>query len=159
MKTLLKLALLLPTTAAVQAAPAAKAPAKAPPVKTGPAIQASVMVTDAWFRALPGGLPAGGYFTLKNIGTRDIAVTGAKSDACGMLMLHQSSDKGGMSSMAMVSKVEVPAGGSVAFAPAGFHLMCDTPKMKIGAKVPVVLTLSDGTSVAVQFVVRNAKGK
>ena len=159
MKTLLKLALLLATTAAVQAAPAAKAPAKAPPVKTGPAIQASVMVTDAWFRALPGGLPAGGYFTLKNIGTRDIAVTGAKSDACGMLMLHQSSDKGGMSSMAMVSKVEVPAGGSVAFAPAGFHLMCDTPKMKIGAKVPVVLTLSDGTSVAVQFVVRNAKGK
>lgn len=117
------------------------------------------MVTDAWFRSLPGTLPAGGYFTAKNIGPRDVAITGAKSDACGMLMLHQSSDKGGLSGMDMVSKVEIPAGGTLAFAPAGYHLMCDNPKMKIGAKVPVVLTLSDGTSVAVSFVVRNARGK
>ena len=154
MKNLLSLALLLAAVPLAAAAPATKSAKPA-----APAVQASVMVSDAWFRSLPGTLPAGGYFTVKNIGAKDIAVTGAKSDACGMLMIHQSTDKGGMSGMAMVAKVEVPAGGSVAFAPAGFHLMCDAPKMKIGAKVPVVLTLSDGTSVAVQFVVRNARGK
>ncbi len=151
MKNLLSFTFVLASASLVLAAPGPKTAA--------PAVQASVMVTDAWFRALPGALPAGGYFTLKNIGTRDIAVTGAKSDACAKLMMHQSSDKGGRSSMDMVSKVDVPAGGSVAFAPAGYHLMCETPKMKLGAKVPVVLTLSDGTSVAVQFVVRNARGK
>ena len=104
-----------------------------------PAPRPSVTISNAWFRALPAGLPAGGYFTAHNAGPRDLAITGAQSDACGMLMLHQSENKGGMSGMAMVDKVALPAGGSATFAPDGFHLMCDHPRMKIGAKVPVVI--------------------
>ena len=78
-----------------------------------------------------------------------------------MLMIHQSSNKGGMSSMDMVERVNVPAGGSIAFAPGGYHLMCTDPKpaMKPGAKVPVVLHLSDGSAVAVGFTVKSASGK
>jgi periplasmic copper chaperone A len=135
----LSLAILLATTMAAEAAP--------------------FDVTDAWFRALPGKLPAGGYFTALNNSRRDIAITGASSDACGMLMIHQSSNKGGMSGMDMVDKVNVPAGGRIAFAPRGYHLMCDQPKMKPGAKVPVVLHLSDGSAVAVGFTVKGANGK
>jgi hypothetical protein len=116
-------------------------------------------VTGAWFRALPGKLPAGGYFTAQNNTRRDVAITGAQSDACGMLMIHQSSNKGGMSGMDMVEQVKVPAGGQVRFAPGGYHLMCDNPKMKLGAKVPVVLNLSDGNAVAVAFIVKGASGK
>src|SRR5882757_4294526 len=103
---------------------------------TSAAQAAPLDVTGAWFRALPGKLPAGGYFTAQNNSKRDVAITGASSDACGMLMMHQSSNKGGMSGMDMVDTVSVPAGGKVAFAPGGYHLMCDQPKMKIGAKVP-----------------------
>jgi periplasmic copper chaperone A len=116
-------------------------------------------VTDAWFRALPGKLPAGGYFTAQNNTRRDVAITAVSSDACGMLMIHQSSNKGGMSGMAMVDKVTVPAGGEVRFAPGGYHLMCDQPRMRIGSKVPVLLKLSDGSAVAVAFSVRGANGK
>jgi hypothetical protein len=116
-------------------------------------------ITDAWFRSLPGELPAGGYFTAQNNGRRDVAITGASSDACGMLMMHQSSSKGGMSGMDMVDSVKVPAGGGVKFSPGGYHLMCESPKMKIGAKVPVLLHLSDGSTVAVGFTVRGATGK
>ena len=118
-------------------------------------------VTDGWFRALPGHLPAGGYFNAYNGTGRDIAIMGADSDACGMLMMHQSSNKGGMSGMDMVEKVTVPAGAKVAFAPGGYHLMCESPtlKMKIGARVPVLLNLSDGTAVAVAFAVKGATGK
>ncbi|HYS46846.1 MAG TPA: copper chaperone PCu(A)C [Rhizomicrobium sp.] len=116
-------------------------------------------VSGAWFRALPGKLPAGGYFTAQNNGRRDVAITGASSDACGVLMIHQSSNKGGMSGMDMVDKVTVPAGGKIAFAPGGYHLMCEQPKMKPGAKVPVVLHLSDGSAVAVGFTVKGASGK
>ena len=124
------------------------------------AVQAAPFdVTGAWFRALPGKLPAGGYFTAQNNGRRDVAITGASSDACGMLMIHQSSNKGGMSGMDMVERVNVPAGGKIAFAPGGYHLMCDSPKMKLGAKVPVVLHLSDGSAVAVGFTVKGASGK
>ena len=116
-------------------------------------------VTDAWFRALPGKLPAGGYFTAQNNGRRDVSITGVSSDACSMVMIHQSSNKGGMSGMDMVDSVKVPAGGIVKFAPGSYHLMCEQPKMKIGAKVPVLLHLSDGGAVAVGFAVRGAMGK
>jgi hypothetical protein len=37
--------------------------------------------------------------------------------------------------------------------------MCEQPKMKIGAKVPVSFSLSNGTTVVVAFQVRNAAGK
>ncbi len=116
-------------------------------------------VTDAWFRSLPGGVPAGGYFTAQNNSGREVAITGVRSDACGMLMMHRSSNKGGMSGMDMVDKVSVPTGGTVKFAPTGYHLMCEQPKMKIGARVPVSLSLSNGTTVVVAFQVRNAAGK
>jgi len=116
-------------------------------------------VTGAWFRSLPGKLPAGGYFTVQNNTGREVAITGASSDACGMLMIHQSSNKGGMSGMSMMEEVKVPAGGKVAFAPGGTHLMCEQPKMKIGVKVPVTLHLAGGNSVSVAFEVRGAAGK
>jgi copper(I)-binding protein len=124
-----------------------------------PASAAPFDVTGAWFRALPGKLPAGGYFTVQNNSRRDIAITGARSDACGMLMIHQSSNKGGMSGMDMMEQVKVPAGAQVKFAPGGYHLMCEGAKMKIGTRVPVLLNLSDGTAVAVAFQVRGATGK
>ena len=118
-------------------------------------------ITDGWFRALPGKLPAGGYFTAYNGTGRELSITGADSDACGMLMIHRSSNKGGMSGMDMVDRVTVPANGTVRFAPGGYHLMCENPtaKMKLGAKVGVLLKLSDGSFVAAGFVVKNATGK
>jgi len=129
-------------------------------VMTSAAAQAAPFdVTDAWFRALPGKLPAGGYFTAQNNSRRDVAIVGASTDACGMVMIHQSSSKGGMSGMDMVDSVKVPAGGMVKFSPGGYHLMCEAPKMKIGAKVPVLLHLSDGGTIAVGFAVRGASGK
>ena len=109
--------------------------------------------------SLPGKLPAGGYFTAQNNTRHDIAITAASSDGCGMLMIHQSSNKGGMSGMSMLEQVKVPVGGIVRFAPGGTHLMCEQPKMKIGAKVPVTLHLAGGNSVAVAFEVRGATGR
>jgi len=116
-------------------------------------------VSGAWFRSLPGKLPAGGYFTVQNNTGREVAITGASSDACGMLMIHQSSNKGGMSGMSMMERVAVPVGGIVHFAPGGTHLMCEQPKMKIGGKVPVTLHLAGGNSVTVAFEVRGAAGR
>ena len=137
----LSIAILLMMTASAQAAP--------------------FEITDGWFRALPGKLPAGGYFTAYNGTDRALSIVGADSDACGMLMIHLSSNKGGMSGMDMVDRVTVASGGTVRFAPGGYHLMCDNPnaKMKVGSKVGVLLKLSDGSSVAAGFVVKNATGK
>ena len=135
----LSLFALLASTAAAQAAP--------------------VDVTDAWFRSLPGKLPAGGYFTAQNNTGREVAITGVNSAACGMLMMHRSSSKGGMSGMDMVDKVTLPPGRIVKFAPGGYHLMCEAPKLKIGTKAPVAINLSNGGTVVVAFQVKNAAGK
>jgi copper(I)-binding protein len=131
-----------------------------PTAARGPQLS-RLALRDAWFRALPAGLPAGGYFTLRNNGSQRAVLTGAQSAACGMLMLHQSSNSGGTSSMAHVTAVDVPAGGSVAFAPNGYHLMCTEPKpeMKPGASVPVTLLFQGGEKLTANFAVRNAAGK
>ena len=81
-----------------------------------------------------------------------------------MLMLHQSEGQGGMSTAwrwSIRCRYFTPRGGFVVFAPGGYHLMCTDPhaQMKPGAHVPVVLTLSDGSSVAASFAVRDARGK
>jgi periplasmic copper chaperone A len=127
----------------------------------GPACAADVTVTNAWFRALPAGLPAGGYFTLHNAGATPEKLVGVKSPACGMLMLHQSTESGGMSRMNDLASVVVEAGATLAFAPGGYHLMCMHPSaaMVPGKQVAVTLLFADGAHAEAVFAIRNAAGK
>ncbi|MBU6297889.1 MAG: copper chaperone PCu(A)C [Alphaproteobacteria bacterium] len=127
----------------------------------GHAQAAGVTVSNGWIRKLPANLPAAGYFELHNGGDKAVSLTGANSPACGMLMLHQSKDIGGMEHMSDVASVDVAAGKTVTFAPGGYHLMCmhPGPALQIGAKVPVTLNFRGGTKVVADFAVRNAGGK
>ena len=127
----------------------------------GPAAQAgSLTVSDGWIRALPAKVPAGGYFTLSNDSGRRMALTGASSPACGMLMLHKTDTESGMASMNDVTAIPIAVGAHVSFAPGGYHLMCMDPTAAIepGNKVPVTLIFLDGTKVTTTFAVRDATG-
>jgi periplasmic copper chaperone A len=126
-----------------------------------PAFAGTLTVTDAWFRALPTGLPAGGYFTIKNSGDKNMVLAGAHSDSCGMTMLHRSVDHGGMTSMEDVKSVVVPAHGSLAFSPGGYHIMCmaPTPEVSPGSTITVTLEFADGTKLDVKFDVKGADGQ
>lgn len=112
-------------------------------------------------RALPGSVPAGGYFILHNDGKTPVILTGAQSPACGMLMLHLSENNGGMSSMRHVDSIDVAPGGALEFKQGSYHLMCmqPGPAIKPGATVPVTLTFKDGAKVTADFPVRDAAGK
>ena len=121
---------------------------------------ADVNVSNAWIRALPGGLPAAAYFTIHNSGNRDLSLTGADSPACGMLMLHKSSTANGMANMMDIESIPIPAGGSAKFEPGGLHLMCMDPKhLKPGSTVSVTLEFANGKNMTTRFVVRNARGQ
>ena len=126
-----------------------------------PAASSALSLSGGWIRLLPGSLPAAGYFTLKNSGTAKVALTGADTPACGMLMLHKSSDTGGMSSMQDVQKVDVPGGGTVNFTPGGYHLMCMDPRpsLKLGASIPVTLSFQGAPPLTARFDVKGATGK
>jgi len=125
------------------------------------AFAGDVVVTSGWFRALPAGLPSGGYFTLHNDSNKTVTLTGASSPACGILMLHKSEDKGGTMEMMDTPTIAVPAGTDLKFAPGGYHLMCmnATAAMKPGKTVAVTLELQDGTKLPATFAVKNAKGQ
>jgi hypothetical protein len=121
----------------------------------------AVRIENPWIRALPGTVPSGGYFVLHNEGKTAITLTGAASPACGMLMLHVSENKGGMSAMRGVTSVDVAPGATLRFEPGSYHLMCmdAKPAIKPGATVPVTLGFKDGEKLTVNFAVRNATGK
>jgi periplasmic copper chaperone A len=123
------------------------------------AAPAAPTVSNAWLRALPGNLPAGGYFTITNSGAAPIVLTGAASPACGSAMLHMTHQMDGVAHMMMVESVTVPAGGRIEFAPGGYHVMCMDPKnLKPGTSVPVTLHFADGATLTVPFAVRDATG-
>jgi hypothetical protein len=128
---------------------------------TPAAASPAVTITDAWIRALPGTLPSGGYFTLRNDGKTMETLVSAASPACGMLMLHVSENKGGMSAMRDVTSIDVAPGAVLRFEPGSYHLMCmdAKPAIKPGASVPVTLGFKDGEKLTVNFAVRNAAGK
>ena len=125
------------------------------------AADGGLTVTDQWMRLVIPSRPAAGYFTLSNGTGKALALVGAKSPACGMLMLHQSVHQGGQDRMTMMKSVPVPAHGTVKFAPGGYHLMCTSPSKDVtpGRSVPVTLLFEDGSSITASFPVRGATGK
>lgn len=122
---------------------------------------ARMTVSDAWIRALPGKLPAGGYFTLHNGTAKMATLSGAESAACGMLMMHKTDTVHGMASMADVAAIDVAPGATLKFSPGGYHLMCmdPSPAIRRGARITIVLEFADGGKVPVIFVVRRANGR
>lgn len=118
----------------------------------------SVHVEHAWIRWLPANLPAAGYADIVNDGDSTVSLVHASSPDYGKVMLHQSRLAEGDSTMVMVSRLDVPAHGSVSLAPGGYHLMLShaAHPVKPGDTVPITLHFADGTSVQVGFKVMPA---
>jgi copper(I)-binding protein len=126
-----------------------------------PAEDQKLTVSDAWIRFIMPSLPAAAYFRLSNATGTPRALVGADSPACGMLMMHESLVENGIERMRMLTKVQVPAHGSVDFTPGRYHLMCMNPSkaMIVGHQVTVTLHFADGEKIATSFMVRGAAGK
>lgn len=109
----------------------------------------SVKVANAWVRSTaPGQTSAGAYVELTS--DAQAALVAAGSALAGRTELHSMSMDGGVMRMRPLSRVELPAGQTVKFAPGGLHLMLLDLKqpLKMGDKVPLVLTIqSSGTSI------------
>lgn len=121
-----------------------------------PAWASGPSVTRAWVRHLPAGLPAGGFFALRNAGKRTQALVGASSPDYAMVMMHRTVERGGVSKMPPVARVELAPDGKVAFRPGGYHLMLTHAKrpIAVGAAVPVTLQFAHGRERTVRFDVR-----
>jgi copper(I)-binding protein len=117
-----------------------------------------VHASQGWIRILPGDLPAGGYVTLENAGDQPASLRGARSASYASIDLHKSSSDGGMSRMAMVDSVAIPAHGKAELTPGGYHLMLmkAAASVKPGDKVKLTLTFGDGSTLDTEFLARPA---
>lgn len=117
-----------------------------------------VRASQAWIRVLPGDLPAGAYVVLENTGDQTATLRSASSVRYGNVMLHKSSSEGGVSRMAMVESLVIPAHGKAELAPGGYHLMMSkaNPPVKVGDDVKLTLHFDDGSTLDTRFVTRPA---
>lgn len=86
--------------------------------------QAQVVLEDAWVRALPPTQAnTAAYVTVRNPGSEPMLITGGSAALASRVELHDTVEVDGMLRMRQQASVTVPAGGSLAFAPGGVHLM------------------------------------
>jgi periplasmic copper chaperone A len=118
-----------------------------------------VTLSNPWLRFVLPSNPASGYFTLTNTSNESRTLASVTSSACGELMLHRSIRENGIEQMTMESSVEIPAHGSLSFAPGGYHLMCVAPTRAVrpGEAVAITLHFSDGSEMTANFPVRSVK--
>jgi copper(I)-binding protein len=117
-----------------------------------------ITVGDPWSRATPGGAKVGaGYLSIKNSGAAPDRLVSATSDIAERTEIHEMSMDGGMMKMReMPDGVPVPAGGSVALAPKGYHLMFLGLKkpLKEGETFTATLTFEKAGPVSATFEVK-----
>lgn len=111
-------------------------------------------IEEAWGRPSPKMATAGAFYMNVHNPT-DVAdkLTGARSDACGTVEVHETKDDGtGMMVMSPVSSIDVPAQGDLELKPGGYHIMCidkgDT--FVIGAKLSVTVLFEKAGEVTVE---------
>ncbi|BAN23011.1 copper chaperone PCu(A)C [Caballeronia insecticola] len=118
---------------------------------------ATLDARDCWVRAMPPNLPSSGYFTLANNGDKPVTLSGAQTPAFGMAMMHKSDTKNGTATMSPVDSVDVPAHGTLSFAPKGYHLMLEHPgkPLAVGSTIPLTLSFADKTTLNVNCTVKS----
>lgn len=115
--------------------------------------KAELRADGAWIR-LPAvaGQPGAAYFTVHG-GAQADTLLAASTPAALKAELHQSM-KGdhGMMAMTPLKDVAIPAGGELAFAPGGKHVMLFSigPAVKAGDTVPLTLTFAGGRTLELQ---------
>jgi copper(I)-binding protein len=116
-------------------------------------------VEDVWIRlpAVPG-RPGAAYFTFRG-GNDPLTLESLSSPQVSSIELHETMTMaGGMSRMAPLKSIEIPAKGVIEFAPGGRHAMLFgvDPKLKPGDKIQIVFKLSPPVEIVTEAEVRGA---
>jgi copper(I)-binding protein len=125
------------------------------PLHAGDAAFGNLVITQAWSRATPGGARvAGGYLTIENRGTAPERLLSGSTELARKLEIHTMAvDKGVMTMRPVEDGLTIASGGSVTFAPGGYHLMfvdLNAP-LRQGEQVPVTLTFERAGEIKALF--------
>lgn len=117
---------------------------------------APTYIDQAWVRLSPNkDTPSAGYFVAHG-GDAGTQLRGVLTDYALKVEMHESMTENGMSSMKPISSVDIPAKGTVAFAPGGRHLMIwgvnDTAISR--GKMQMTFLLANGDRLLVDAVIQ-----
>ena len=134
-----------------------------PALACGVARFGAIEIERAWSRASIGtDRPGVVYLTIRNTGVADDVLTGITTTVAEKPMLHETVVTDGIASMPHVMSVLVPAGGTVALEPGGFHAMLLglNRTLENGATFPVTLRFryAGAVTVDVDILGLGAKG-
>ena len=127
----------------------AATPALAQQFKAG-----DLVIEQAWARATPkGATVAAGYLTIRNNGASADKLVGGSADFADSVQIHEMSNAGGVMKMRQTDGLDIPAKGSVALKPNGYHLMFQGLKQPLvaGQSVKVTLTFEHAGSAPVEL--------
>jgi len=121
-------------------------------------VSSTLKVSGCWIRSLPAPAPSAGYFIIENSGKTDAKLQSAASATYGMVMLHQTTHKDGMSRMSETHDVAIPAQGRLEFKPGGYHAMLEQPHVApaIGSQVAIDFFFDTGEKATAQCEVKPA---
>lgn len=128
---------------------ASAAPAFAQEFKAG-----DVVVEKPWARATPKGAEVGvGYLTILNKGAAPDSLTGGAADFATVEIHEMKSENGVMQMRQITSGLAIPAHGSVALAPSGYHIMFThlAHPLTKGETLKATLNFEHAGAVAVEF--------
>ena len=121
----------------------------------------SLVISDAWTRPTAAGMPMGvAYFTITNGTSADDVLIAASTPAAAHVEMHETSIEDGMARMRPLNEIVVPAGGSVAVAPGGIHLMLVdlVQPLEAGSRVPLVLEFRTAGKMTIELAVEARGG-
>lgn len=119
----------------------AQAMANAQAIAALPASNA-LEISDCWVRLLPAPVPSGAYLTIRNASAKDMVVQAAASPAFASVMLHDTTEKGGVSRMTMAGPITIHGHGTFKFAPGGYHVMLEKPTKQLTVGDTITLYLA-----------------
>lgn len=113
----------------------------------------ALTIESPWSRAMPPGARAGiGFMTIANTGSEPDRLVGGASSAAGRIEIHEMAVIDNIMKMREVAGgLEIPAGGSVALKPGGYHVMfLDVPSSFVeGSDLTVTLKFEKAGDVTV----------
>ena len=114
-------------------------------------------VRDGWVRLGPVGMPMmAGFGRIENACAVPVTITAASSPAFASAELHETRIVDGVNRMRHLPELRIAPDATAVLKPGGMHLMLMRPNapLKVGSKVVVSFTLSDGRELLGEFEVR-----
>ena len=115
-------------------------------------------VAQPWSMALPPNAPTvAAYFGITNNGAEGDRLEAVDSPIAGAAQLHQHINQNGLMKMQHVETVDIPAGGTVTFAPMAYHVMLldlkERTRLVEGQSFPLTLHFQKAGDLTVDVVV------